>query len=410
MREPARVQAAIDILDTLSDTETPAERGLKGWARANRYAGSKDRRAVEALVYAAIRNAHEARWRMGEASGRALVIAALARQGADLDALFDGSTHAPAPLSEGEHAALTRTGPPEWARLNVPEFLMPALEARFGDALETGLAALNDRAPLDLRVNALKSEPARVIELLKAEGFAPEPIPHLDHGLRLHEGNISTSNLYKTGLVEIQDAGSQRASLLTGVEPGQQVIDYCAGAGGKALALAALLGNRGQIFAYDADPARLGRLRPRANRAGAHCIQTVTDKAELPPADCVVIDAPCSGSGAWRRGPETRWRLTPDRLAELVALQAEILDEAAGLVKPLGHLIYITCSILPDENEDQLAAFLDRRADFVLNSATLAAEDKMDGLMPGTVQLLPHRHGTDGFFIARLQRCAETNG
>jgi len=402
MRDPARVQAAIEILDQLADTETPADRGLKGWARQNRYAGSKDRKAIEAHVYAAIRNAHHAIWQMGEASGRAMMIASLAQADADLDDLFDGSTHAPQPLSDDERAALKKNDPPRHATLNVPEFLWAELEARFGDELEAGLAALNGRAPLDLRVNTLKAERDRVIALLDADGFAPEPVEGLDHGLRLFEGNISTSNPYKTGLVEVQDAGSQWASLLAGVEPGQQVIDYCAGAGGKSLALAALMENHGQIYAYDSDPSRLARLRPRANRAGAHIIQTVENKDSLPDADCVFIDAPCSGSGAWRRGPETRWRLTQARLDELTRLQAAIMDEACQKVRPGGMLIYVTCSVLPCENERQISQFLTAHPEFTLNSATIAGKGETQGLLDGTLQLMPHRHGCDGFFVARL--------
>ena len=410
MRDPARVQAAIDILDQPATTETPADRGLKGWARANRYAGSKDRRAIEAHVYAAIRQAHFAQWQMGEGTGRALMIASLARDGADLESLFDGSTHAPQPLTEAERAALSKEGAPRHAALNVPAFLMDALEARFGDELEAGLSALNDRAPLDLRVNALKAEPGRAVARLIQEGFSPEPIEGLPHGLRLREGNVSHSNLYKTGLVEIQDAGSQWASLFCGAQPGSQVIDYCAGAGGKALALAALMDNHGQIYAYDNDASRLARLRPRANRAGAHSIQTVEDKDQLPLADLVLVDAPCSGSGAWRRGPETRWRLTPDRLDELQALQAEILREAAGKVGAGGMLVYVTCSILPGENEDQISQFLTDHPEFTLNSATIGAKGETDGRLGGTVQLVPHRHDCDGFFMARLQKQTGSEG
>jgi len=380
MTPQARAQAAIDILDEViaaaRDAGAAADVIVQRYFRMRRYAGSKDRRTVRDLVYAAIRRAGER-----PETGRAAMIG-LADGDPALAALFDGSTHGPAPIEAGEPRA-GATEVPSW------------LDDRLG-----GLGLLT-RAPLDLRINRLKTGPIAI------EGA--RPTPYAPDGLRLPDA-IPIEHLpeYEAGLVEVQDEGSQLVTQACGAAPGMTVVDLCAGAGGKTLGLAAAMANAGRIVACDADRQRLSRLMPRAGRAGVAIVETrlldggreslaLEDLAGG--ADLVVVDAPCSGTGTWRRNPEARWRLTPERLARVAALQARLLDVAAGLVKPGGILVHIVCSLLDEEGAGQAEAFLARHPGWQSDPVALPAGSPRG---PG-LRLTPADDGTDGFFVARLK-------
>ena len=336
------------------------------------------------MVYAAIRRAGEV-----PASGRAALLA-VAAEDAALAATFDGSTHGPAPIADGEGAAPGGV---------MPAWLAAALTASGMSAEQQ--AALIGRAPLDVRVNRLLADPA-----VLAETLGGEPVAGLRDALRLPPGtNVDALG----GQVEVQDAGSQIVSLAAQALPGQAVIDLCAGGGGKTLALAAAMANTGRILAADIDRGRLSRLLPRANRAGVTIVETrlldpqreaaaLSDWRDA--ADCVLIDAPCSGTGTWRRNPEARWRLTPDRLDRFAAQQRHVLEVGAALVRPGGALVYIVCSLLDAEGRDRVAAFLAERPDWVAAPLDLPA-----GAVHGHgLRLDPLCHGTDGFYVARLIR------
>ncbi len=382
MTPQARVQAAIDILDeVIAATREAGAAGdtiVQRYFRTRRYAGSKDRRAVRELVYAAIRRSGER-----PSSGRAALVG-LADDHTELAALFDGSIHGAAPIAANEDRA-EASELPEWLRDTLSGF------------------GLLDRAPLDLRVNRLK---ALRTDIAVAGAV---PTPHAPDGLRLSE-NIQVEQLpeWVGGLIEVQDEGSQLVTIACGAEPGMKVVDLCAGAGGKTLGLAAAMGDRGVIFACDSDRARLQRLAPRAERAGVTIVETrlldggreMTASGDLvAAADLVVVDLPCSGTGTWRRNPEARWRLTPERLARTVALQTRLLDVAARLVKPGGALVHIVCSLLDEEGAGQVDAFLARHPGWTATPITLpAGRPHGQGL-----RLTPADDGTDGFFVARLK-------
>lgn len=388
MTPAARVQAAIEILDKVIEAArseaAPADRIIAEWARSNRYAGSKDRRAVRELVYGAVRVCGEV-----PPSGRAAMLR-LAESDAALRDCFDGSGYGPQRIGKDEPAAEAGA---------VPAWLAEALTASGLDAAEQ--AALMDRAPLDLRVNTLKAYRATIA--------LPEPGEPLEapQALRFPSGTAAEQwPGYTDGLIEVQDHGSQLACLAAEVQPGETVIDLCAGAGGKTLALAAAMENRGTLIACDTDKRRLGNLPPRAARAGAGMIEPLlldpgreleALAEHLGTADCVLVDAPCSGTGTCRRKPEAKWRLTPERLARYVETQDRLLDIAAQLVGPGGRLVFVTCSLLDAEGADRFAAFLARHPQWRADPPQLPL-----GRPRGTgIRLTPFHHGTDGFFIAR---------
>ncbi len=389
MTPQARVQAAIEVLDAVivaaRSKGAPADRILSEWFRPRRYAGSGDRRAVRELVYAAIRSCGEI-----PESGRAAVMLVAGGDPA-LAALFDGSRHAPAPM-DGDEVAAAGGVAPAW--------LVEALGASGLDGAEQ--AALLERAPLDIRINRLKA----ALAVLPEPG-APTAAPD---GLRYPAGTaVEQWPAYEVGAIEVQDAGSQLACLAVGARAGEAVVDLCAGAGGKTLALAAAMDDAGTLLACDADRARLSRLMPRAGRAGVHIIETRLldggrEAAALADwqgrADAVLVDAPCSGTGTWRRNPEARWRLTPAELARLTALQAWLLNVAAGLVRPGGRLVHVVCSLLDAEGAGQVDAFLARHPGWRAVPLALAAGRERGA---GT-RLTPHHDATDGFFVARLER------
>ena len=390
MTPAARVQASIELLEQVIDAArregAPADRLISAYFKQRRYAGSKDRRAVRELVYRAIRHCGEV-----PASGRAAMLA-LAQDDPSLSPLFDGSTHGPGPVKEGEPNAQAGVA---------PNWLIEEL-AKSGIAGEAAEALLG-RAPLDIRVNTLKAD-RDGIELPEDGEKLAAP-----QALRFPAGTgVEQWPAYRDGLIEIQDHGSQLACMATEAKPGETVIDLCAGAGGKTLSLAAKMENRGQLIACDTDRGRLSKLPPRAARAGAAMIETLllNPNAELEAlsghvgnADLVLVDAPCSGTGTWRRKPEAKWRLTPDRLANFADLQDRLLDIAAKLTKPGGRIVFVTCSLLDAEGADRVNAFLQRHGGWTAQRPDLAVgSPRKEGL-----RLDPFHDGTDGFFVAILR-------
>ena len=418
MRAAARVQAGIEILERIMQTTAPADAELRDYFRPRRYAGGGDRRAVGELVYDVLRHWHELVWRLGETpvTGRALMRAHLADDG-ELDALFAGDAHGPAPLDAAEQAALPRPrdGAPEWARANVPEWLWPEAEARYGAEVRAEFDALNQRAPMDIRVNRLKADRDGVLRRLNKDGFEAAASVVTPDGIRLTGRPALTDHpLYREGRIEVQDEGSQIAAALIEATPRSQVVDLCAGAGGKTLALAAAMENKGQIHAFDIHAGRLDQLRRRVQRAGVRNVQAHRLAAEAPvPEDLagraarVLIDAPCSGVGTWRRQPEGRVRLTPTALAGHAAAQRGLLAKGADFAGRGGRVIYVVCSPLASEGEDIVGAFLAERADFHALPVAEVWSNVLAGEAPGAgpyLTLTPAANGTDGFFVAILER------
>lgn len=392
MRPAARLQAAIELLDEIIDAArgngAAADTIIKRYFKTRRYAGSKDRRAVRELVYAAIR-----RHGVAPFSGRAAMVG-LAQDQPDLQPLFDGSEHGPGKLAANEIGAVPG-GIPEWLR------------REFASAVdEADIESLTGRAPLDIRVNL--GRVSRESVLAQIEGAEAGVLSA--SSVRLPQGfPIEQHDLWKDGLVDIQDEGSQYIVAQCAAEPGKTIVDLCAGAGGKTLALYDRIGGNGRLIACDIDRKRLSKLAPRAERSGMSGIETrllnpQQEQAMLADiegiADIVLVDAPCSGTGTWRRNPEARWRLNEQTIARYVGTQAQLLDIAAPLVRPGGYLVYIVCSLLAREGEGQIGEFLKARSDFSkVDPANTKAMASGDGFM-----LTPARHGTDGFFFARLQR------
>ena len=437
MTPGARVQEAIALVERITEAAAtePADAILAGHFRRHRYIGAKDRRAVADLVYAVLRHRAALDWwteRTADrpATARSRVLAALALIEAlpsgEIVARFDGIGHGPAPLDPAEQrlvaalagAPFDHPDQPPAVRGNYPDWLAPSLAESFGDRLADEMAAMNRPAAVDLRVNTARATREQAAAALAQDGVETRPTPFSPLGLRLAgRGTLPALAAFRDGLVEVQDEGSQLVALLLDARPGQQVVDYCAGAGGKTLALAAAMDNRGRLVAGDVSTARLHALAPRLARAGVTIVDTAVGEAlaALPEAafDRVLVDAPCTGTGTWRRNPEARWRLTPDALDWYVALQREILSAAARLVKPGGRLLYATCSILAEENDRQMAWFLERHDEFAaLPPAAVWPEAVGGALPPGAapnasspwLHLTPARHGTDGFFAAILGR------
>jgi 16S rRNA (cytosine967-C5)-methyltransferase len=415
MTPAARIQAAIEILAGLDETAAPADRFLRDWFRARRYAGAKDRAAVAERVYDVLRRRAAFAWRMGATDARALAIASLIAEGATADMIaeiFSGSTYAPPSLNEEERRAIStppETDPPLHVRGEYPPWLEPHLVRAFGENLLAETRAMLGRAPVDLRVNTLRANRDDMLVGLRSLGVKAEPAPHAPDGIRVPSAEglalLQHTQFFQTGAFEFQDEASQIAALLCAAQPGDRVLDLAAGAGGKSLALAALMQNKGEILAFDDKPERLKELRPRARRAGARII-TVAEKRGGPlwangKFDVVLVDAPCSGSGTWRRNPELKWRLTPERLDALVKLQTSLIDDGARHTKPGGRLVYATCSILGCENEDVISAFLTRNKGFRIVPPLDVWRAYSSSTAPGMGEYFrasPLKTGTDGFF------------
>jgi 16S rRNA (cytosine967-C5)-methyltransferase len=430
MTPAARASAAIEVLADIADRKRPAADALKDWGLAHRFAGSGDRAAIGNLVFDCLRKRASSAYAMGDDSPRALVLRTLVSSWGmapeAVAALADGGRFAPAPLTPPELGGLGRTLPadtPPNVRGDYLEWLDPQLQRAFGaQAAEEG-AALAARAPVDLRVNTLKATRDKVLHTLRR--FDAVPTPYSPLGVRIAAGtgpsrspHVEAEPAHGKGWYEVQDEASQIATRLSGARPKEQILDLCAGAGGKTLALAAAMENTGQIYAYDADRMRLRPIFERLKRAGVRNVQVLDPGntealAELEgKMDRVIVDAPCTGSGVWRRRPDAKWRLSPQMLEARLAEQRAVLDQAARLVKPGGRLLYITCSLLPPENRDQVDAFLSRHPEFgIVPWAPLSEQAAFSAASPQsadgsaeTLLMTPRSFGTDGFFVSMLQR------
>jgi 16S rRNA (cytosine967-C5)-methyltransferase len=429
MRTGAQIAAAVELLDEVLNRHRPAANALADWGKSHRFAGSGDRAAIGNLLYDALRRKRSLAAQMGSDTPRAIVLAAaphaLGQTPPEVAASADGSAHAVAALTEVEREGLSRAVPadaPASVRGDFPEWLEPSFERAFGAAAAEEGAALARRAPVDLRVNGLKADRDKVMKALAR--FAPVPTPYSPLGIRLaapdgpgRTPNVEAEPGHGKGWYEVQDEGSQIAALMAGAGPRKQVLDLCAGGGGKTLAFAALMRNTGQVYAYDDDPQRLRPIFERLKRAGARNVQAMAagDTAALqalgPRFDVVFIDAPCTGTGAWRRRPDAKWRLKPANLAQRVGEQRALLELGAPLVKPGGRLVYVTCSVLPEENVDQLAWFSASHPGFAVAPwreawGDIGGEPPISACGDQALLLTPARHGTDGFFIAVLARAA----
>lgn len=425
------MQAAVEVLDEIFNRHRPASIALADWGRAHRFAGSGDRSAIGTLVYDALRQRRSISWRMDADATRALVLGAAATalglSPDEVDRAADGSRYALEPLSDMERAGLTRelgTDVAAPVRGDYPDWLHNAMTSTFGESAADEGAALAQRAPVDLRANSLKATPDKVQKALARTGVAKTPMSPV--GLRIpppapgkRTPNVEADAAHGKGWFEIQDEGSQIASLLAGASARTQVLDLCAGAGGKTLALAAAMGNSGQIYAYDKDRQQLRPIFERLKRAGVRNTQVIDagDEAALdalgPRFDIVLVDAPCTGSGTWRRRPDAKWRLKPANLEQRTSDQRAVLTRAASCVKPGGRIVYVTCSILPEENTSQIAWFLDTFEGYMLqcykeawHGAFNTAPPLSAGDTGKALLLTPAQQGTDGFFIAILQKAS----
>lgn len=442
MTPGARISAAIGLLERLDGGNAPpADKLLADWARSNRYAGAKDKSAIAGMVYGTLRRRGQIDWWLsrcqgGEPTPRArLLIWLQLGQGlqlTDMDTAFTGERFDPPPLTAVEKRVAVELASqhgfdlacqPLSAAANVPAFLAEEFQAHYGDAAVCQLAAHGDEAPVDLRVNVLKGTRNDAAARLASEGVETVPTPFSPIGLRLRERRpLTGTTVFKEGLIEPQDEGSQLAALMVEAKPGMKVVDFCAGAGGKTLALGATMENSGRIVACDVSEARLKRAAQRLKRAGVFMVErrhltSERDKWVKRRAarfdggfDRVLVDAPCSGSGTWRRNPDQKWKLTRENLDEVIAKQASVLESASRLVAPGGRLIYVTCSILPSENEAQINAFLSGNPKFFAHPVSdVWRETIPDTPYPGEsdipyLRLTPKDHDTDGFFIAVLGR------
>ena len=431
MKLGGRLQAAIEVLEEVEGRKRPVAEALKDWGRNHRFAGSGDRSAIGNIVYDALRSRASHAWKMGEETPRALALATMAfdwnKDVEALQALIADDAHAPAALSEGEIAAIkakSMKDAPFWVRGDIPDWL----EANFMEAFEEDALlearAFSQRPPVDIRVNRLKTNIEKVEKELSR--FNPRRTALGKDCLRFPAGkgdsrqpNIQGDPAFRKGFYEVQDEGSQIVSSLIYPRPGEQVLDYCAGGGGKTLAMAAQMENKGQIYAYDADASRLAPIVDRLTRAGVRNAQTRTPNEGalndlLGRMDRVVVDAPCTGTGTWRRRPETKWKLTQEQLDKRVEEQQIALAQARQFVRPGGYLIYITCSVLAAENEDQTYQFIENNPDFELVSAGEVWQDLygFDAPKPWSsdmmsVTLTPASTQTDGFFFSVLERRPE---
>jgi 16S rRNA (cytosine967-C5)-methyltransferase len=431
MTPAARLTAAIEVFAAIERERRPAADALKAWGLAHRFAGSGDRAAIAGLVYDALRRRASSAYLMGEDTPRAVLLGMLKRErGMQRDAiarLADGSRFAPAPLREEERRRLDAadlSAAPPHVEGDYPEWLDAQFDKSFGEERAEEGAALASRAPLDLRVNTLRAERDSAAAMLT--DLKPAPMRWSPFGLRIALGAdakspaIHAEPAFLKGVVEVQDEGSQLAALFSGANAGKQVLDLCAGAGGKTLALAAMMANKGQIFATDLDKRRLAPIHDRVKRSGARNIQVRTPKSIggelddlLGRMDLVLIDAPCTGTGAWRRNPDAKWRMRPGALLERLKDQAEVLDRAVPFLAPDGRIAYVTCSVLDGENGGQVRAFLVRHPEFAcVPAGEIAAPlgeraflfNKADRLTVEGLLMTPRRTDTDGFFVSILRR------
>ena len=427
MRLGGRLAGAIDVLADIDARKRPVADALKDWGLAHRFAGSGDRAAIGNIVYDALRMRLSHAWMMDDESPAALAYAVLIRQwGLLTEALatdFSGDRFAPRPLTEAQLSALSSRNlddAPLHVQGDIPDWIQPSFEACFGEDWLIEAKALTERPTLDLRANTLKAPREKVVKALDRTGAVPSHIAR--NGIRIAAGdgaarlpNVTAELSFQKGWFEVQDEGSQIVADLA--QPGEhdQVLDYCAGGGGKTLAMAAAMNNKGQVHAYDTDRKRLAPIIERLRRAGTRNVQVHDDAAQLAPltekVDVVLVDAPCTGTGTWRRRPDTKWRLTAKNLEERITQQQEALSQAARFVKPGGSLVYITCSVLPEENDRQIERFCGDNPQFSTGPAMETWEEIFgpDAPRPHSrdgkaVTLTPASTGTDGFFFARMRK------
>lgn len=427
MRLGGRIQAAVEILDDMASRKRPASAALRDWGLSHRFAGSGDRSVIGNLVHDSLRKRASQAWRMEEDSSHAIVFATLLGQwGSDpaqlAGQLADDKFAPPFPdeqrLRTWENRDLSDA--PAHVQADIPEWCAPLFEAAFGGNWIEQAAALSERAPLDLRTNTLKSGREKLLKQLHRFGAKPGAV--CETAIRIKAGtgearlpNVQAEAGYQKGWFEIQDEGSQAVAALAEARPGEQVLDYCAGAGGKTLALAAAMDNHGQIHAYDSDRHRLAPIHERLKRAGTRNVQVRQPDDPLDDLngkmDLVLVDSPCTGSGTWRRRPDAKWRLSPENLEERQAQQADVLDKAVQFVKPGGRLVYITCSLFSEENRQQVDRLLQQEAEFEQALPTQTwlhmCNNAHQGPPPAaSLTLTPLEAGTDGFFVAMLRRRA----
>jgi 16S rRNA (cytosine967-C5)-methyltransferase len=431
MTPAARLSAAIELIETIDSQRVPAAKVLKEWGTAHRYAGSGDRAAISGLIWDVLRRRASSAWIMDDDTARARLLGMLRlERGMDVDAiaaLCDGGRFAPQPLTAGERSALgsrSLAAAPAPVAGDYPEWLDDYLAQVFGDDRIAEATAMASRAPLDLRVNTLKAKRDKVLGSIAHLGAHPTPWSPI--GLRIELGadarnpGIHAEQDFIKGAIEVQDEGSQLATLLSAAKPGEQVIDLCAGAGGKTLALAAMMQGKGRLLATDRDKRQLAPIYERLSRAGVHNADVRSPKGDDDPladigasADLVLIDAPCTGTGTWRRNPDAKWRMRPGALEVRLKDQREVLDRAAVLVKPGGRIAYVTCSVLAPENGQQILDFVARHPEFAVVPPLQTAAVLWDQAEPFAEAALrsaegwlmtPRRTGTDGFFVSVLTR------
>ncbi len=432
MRDGGRIAAAIEVLSDVLGRHQPVKVAARDWGKRARYAGSKDRAWVSGLVLDSLRKRNSIAHAMGDDTPRGLVLGALSFAWKwDIRRIDDAmdEQHAPSKLTLEERERLVMapdvTAEPHIAG-DYPEWLTPHMQRAFGELAGIEGQAMAVRADVDLRVNTLKVDTEKAGGPLRSAKAEPSRllknayhIPARDPSQR--EASLDNIPAYSKGWVEVQDAGSQIAAAAANVKPGEQVLDYCAGGGGKTLALAAAMEGKGQVFAYDIDGRRLSAIIPRLKRSGAHNVQLVHPsepdalEALLGQMDCVFVDAPCTGTGTWRRRPDTKWRVKPKSLETRIEQQNEVLENAAKYVKSGGRLLYATCSFLVEEDEDRVDAFLTAHPNWTREDAVMHAEQSglltEDGIAviragqgsSGSVRLTPRNAGTDGFFFAVLR-------
>jgi 16S rRNA (cytosine967-C5)-methyltransferase len=433
MRDGGKIAASIDVLSDVLGRYQPVKVATRDWGKRARYAGSKDRAWVSGLVLDALRKRHSISHAMGDESPRGLILGALAHSwGWDIRRIDDAmdEPHAPSKLTLQERERLVMAPDVTAAKHiagNFPEWMTPHMERVFGELAVVECQAMAVRAAVDLRVNTLKVDVEKAAAPLRsAQAEQSELLKHAFHipprDPSKREASLDTIPAYSKGWVEVQDAGSQIAAAAANVKPGEQVLDYCAGGGGKTLALAAAMDGKGQVFAYDIDGRRLSALVPRLQRSGAHNVKMIHPRepeeleALKEQMDCVFVDAPCTGTGTWRRKPDTKWRVKPNSLKLRIEQQDEVLAGAKDFVKPGGRLFYATCSFLMEEDEDRVNAFLKANPGWTQEDAVQhAIESELltdEGIAKikagrgpdGSVRLTPRTAGTDGFFFAVLRR------
>ncbi|MTI10688.1 RsmB/NOP family class I SAM-dependent RNA methyltransferase [Curvivirga aplysinae] len=438
MTPGAQIAAAIDLLDQMDRPDAPpADKVLSDWNRANRYAGSKDRNAIASLFYAVLRYRGQLDWWIKRCQGgdgqnrHRMVIWLALGEGFSMEEIkpfFDGERYNPKPLTPAEERILIelsqekldKSCQPDMTQANAPLWLEENFKTVFGENIKEELSAFCEEAPVDLRVNTLKASKEEAKQALKEEGIETADCDYSPFGLRLERRRpLSGTKAFKDGLVEVQDEGSQLAAILADTKPGHKVVDFCAGAGGKSLAMGAAMNNTGRIIACDVSEGRLKRAAIRFKRAGLYMIERRTLTSERDKwvkrrsgrmdggFDRVFVDAPCTGTGTWRRNPDQKWKLTQKDVEELAALQSSILDSACRLVVPGGRLIYVTCSILQEENEAQVERFLKENDNFFIHPIKDVWKDTLGSDCPTDkdyLRLTPHAHGTDGFFVAVMGR------